>query len=58
MQTIRGMNQEGSEAETDQDKTDLQKKTGNKLDHTQEGQGHKTKAQNEQPKGTHGRSRP
>ena len=49
----------GREAGTDEDKTDLQNKTGNKLDHTQEGQGHKTKARNEQTKGAHhGRSRP
>ena len=42
MQTIRGTNQEGSKSRTDEDKKDLQNKTGTKLDSRQGGQDHKT----------------
>ena len=43
MQTIREMNREGKEARPDEDKTDLQSKTGNRFDTRQGGQDHKTK---------------
>ena len=46
MQTIRGTSQEGSKAETDEDKTDLQNKTGNRIDTRQGRQDQKTKLEN------------
>ena len=39
----QGEEQEGGEAGPDEDKTDLQNKTGNKLESSQGGQGHETK---------------
>ena len=54
------MNHEGSEAGTDQDKADLQNKTGNKLDIGQGEQDHKTGHRKhwENTKVRHGWSRP
>ena len=46
MQTIRETSQEGSKAETDEDKTDLQNKTGNRIDTRQGRQDQKTKPEN------------
>ena len=56
----QGDEQEGSEFNSDEDKMNLQNKTGKKVDNRQEGQGHKTKVWNEEEtKGAcHGRSRP
>ena len=43
MQAIGGTSQEGSEVYSVEDKTNLQSKTGNKLDNRKGGQDHKTK---------------